>query len=147
MNKNPSVEFTNFTSSLQRKKLGVVYSSRFEGDPGKTWYHRWRSDIIGLYSSAAEALGMEPTFFNVDQFLDLSGKSAGQQPDYIINLNAGNRFLGNLSLVPSIAQWRMIPTAFCDARTAIVSEDKRLSKMLAKQTGLTIPKGPSELSP
>lgn len=90
---------------------------------------------------------MEPTFFNVDQFLDLSGKSAGQQPDYIINLNAGNRFLGNLSLVPSIAQWRMIPTAFCDARTAIVSEDKRLSKMLAKQTGLTIPKGPSELSP
>lgn len=147
MNKNPSVEFSNFVSSLQDKRLGVVYSSRFEGNPSKTWYHRWRSDIIGLYSSAAEVLGMEPTFFNVDQFLELSGKSAEQQPDFIINLNAGNRFLGNLSLVPSIAQWRRIPTAFCDARTAIVSEDKRLSKMLAMRAGMIVPKEPSELTP
>ena len=132
-----------FLKTLRGKRLALVYSSRFEGSPSETWYHRWRSDIIGLYSIAAEMLGMEQMFLNIDQFLEISTKPPTQRPEFVVNLNAGNRFLGNLSLVPSVCRWLEIPVAFCDARTAIVSEDKRLSKMLAKDVGFRIPHHPS----
>lgn len=138
-------DLAGFAASLIGKKLGIVYSSRFEGKPADTWYHRWRSDVIGLFSSAAEALGMEQVFFNVDQYLDALGRIGPTNIDYIANLNAGNRFLGNLALVPAVARWHGIPVAFCDARTAIVSEDKRLSRLFAAEAGFRMPRKFDEL--
>src|SRR5580704_9746283 len=91
-----------FVDGLRGKRFGLVYSNRFRGTLEETWYHRWRTSIIALFSYGVEALGGIPTFFNIDQFIEHFGRS-DQEPniDFLVNLNAGNRFLDNWALAPA----------------------------------------------
>ncbi|WP_415400932.1 hypothetical protein [Tateyamaria sp. SN3-11] len=89
---------------------------------------------------------MELTFLNVDQLIEMSRLGFDHLPRFLLNLNAGNRFLGNLVIAPALAGWRKRTIAFCDARTALLSEDKPVSKLLAKEAGFDLPKGPNELN-
>ena len=139
-------ELLDFLRSLEGQRLAIIYSDRFEGKPSSTWYHRWRSDVVGFFSEAGEALGMELTFLNVDQLIEMSRLDCGHLPRFLLNLNAGNRFLGNLVIAPALAGWRGRNIAFCDARTALLSEDKPVSRLLAKEAGFQLPKGSKELS-
>jgi len=133
------IGFAAFLKSLESKRLAIVYSDRFEGDSKQTWYHRWRTDVVGFFSQAAENLGMEITFLNVDQLIDISRKECNYFPDYVLNLNAGNKYLGNLVLAPALSSWRNKTVAFCDARTAILSEDKPTSRLYAGEAGFSLP--------
>jgi len=135
----------NFLLELRGQRLAIVYSDRFQGTPSKTWYHRWRSDIVGFFSEAGEALGMELTFLNVDQLIEMSRLESSHLPCFLLNLNAGNRFLGNLVIAPALAGWRGRTLAFCDARTALLSEDKPISRLLAKEVGFLLPRSSEEL--
>lgn len=128
-------EFSAFITSLKGRRISIVFSDRFTGSRTRTWYHRWRSSIIGLYSEAAEALGMEPAFYNVDQFVEACAHRDTERLGSVLNLNAGNRFLDNLVVVPALSRWRELPVGFCDARTAMLSEDKRLAKRIARDCG------------
>jgi len=135
----------DFLLGLNEQRLAIVYSDRFEGSPSETWYHRWRSDVVGFFSEAGEALGMELTFLNVDQLIEMSRLECSHFPSYLLNLNAGNRFLGNLVIAPALAGWRERSVAFCNARTALLSEDKPISRLLAREAGFELPKSSNEL--
>ena len=131
---------TVFLKSLGSHRLAIVYSDRFEGESCQTWYHRWRTDVVSFFSQAAESLGMEMTFLNVDQLIEMSQLGRDYFPEYVLNLNAGNRYIGNLVIAPALSSWRHKTIAFCDARTSILSEDKPTSRLYAKEAGFALPR-------
>jgi hypothetical protein len=136
---NVAVDLKGFVDSLRGTRIGIVYSHRFEDDLQHSWYHRWQTNIIGFFSQAAEHLDAVPVFFDLDQWIQFCARPWGKL-DYVVNLNAGNRLLANWAIVPSLASWRRIPVAPCDAPTVLLGEAKDISKILAAANGWQIPK-------
>src|ERR1700734_539028 len=133
----PLSEFANY---LEAKRIGIVYSDRFSGELAETWYHRWKTNVIAFFSQAVQGVKARPVFFNVDQFISFCSAYDNPNLAFVVNLNAGNRFLDNWAVVPALCQWRGIPVFPSTAMTVMLGENKVLSKIVAHQLGWRIPR-------
>lgn len=59
--------------------------------------------------------------------------------DYVLNLNCGGCELSPMALIPSICAFFHIPCLPCDASTILAGENKFMSNLVAKATGLQVP--------
>jgi len=132
--------FSEFANHLEAKRIGIVYSDRFSGELAETWYHRWKTNVIAFFSQAVEDLKAQPIFFNVDQFISLCSAHENPNLAFVVNLNAGNRFLDNWAIVPALCQWRGIPVFPSSAMTVMLGENKVFSKIVADQLGWRVPR-------
>jgi hypothetical protein len=136
MEQGPERDPRAFIEGLRGKRFGLVYSHRFKGSLEDAWYHRWRTNVIALFSFAVEVLDGIPIFFNIDQFIEHFGNyDRPTNIDYVVNLNAGNRFLDNWALAPALGRWRNVPVFPCEALTVLLGERKDTSKILAEAFG------------
>lgn len=132
--------FSEFAQHLEGKRIGIVYSDRFSGELAETWYHRWKTNVIAFFSQAVENVKAQPIFFNVDQFISFCSAYENPNLAFVVNLNAGNRFLDNWAIIPALCQWRGIPVFPSSAMTVMLGENKVLSKVVARQSGWRIPR-------
>lgn len=131
------LNFVDFARQLKGRRIAIVYSHRFGVRPDKNWYHRWQTNVIALFSQAAEHCGAIPVFFDIDQWLSFCASSNGEI-EFMINLNAGNRALDQWGIAPALGLWRGVPTFPCSAFTVMLGEAKDVAKRLARDCGWTI---------
>ncbi|HEX4693571.1 hypothetical protein [Sphingomonas sp.] len=143
MREGGATRLAEFAELLRGQRIAIVYSHRFGAPLDEDWYHRWQTNVIAMFSQAAEHCGAIPVFFDLDQWLDYcSASPKGVQ--FVVNLNAGNRSLDQWSVVPALAGWRGLVTFPCSAFTALLGEDKAIAKRLARDCGWHIPRGIEE---
>lgn len=135
------LSLVEFAADLVGKRVAVVYSDRFVGNITETWYHRWQTNVISFFSNATEKLKANVSFFNIDQFIShCADRQNDGEIDFVVNLNAGNLFLDNWAIVPSLCRWRQLPVFPCSAMTVLLGEEKIISRELAKQSGWKVPR-------
>lgn len=126
-------------NELRGKTIAIVYIFEKEDAPGFKHYWVWKSDIISGWMNAVQELECVPYIMDVRTFIQKAINRTLPQIDYIINLNCGNYELSSLSLVPSMCSFLGIPCIPCDATTVVMSENKKISNLLAEIKGIKVP--------
>ncbi|MCM1144242.1 MAG: hypothetical protein NC318_06320 [Blautia sp.] len=124
---------------LKCKTIGVVYIFEGEDAPGFEHYHVWQSDIISKWLMAIQELKCRPLILDVRTFVDKAISGTLPHIDYVLNLNCGSCELSPMALVPSICSFFHIPCIPCDAMTILTGENKLISNLVAKATGIPVP--------
>lgn len=124
---------------LQGKTIGVVYIFEGETAPGFKHYHVWQSDIISKWLIAIQDLKCRPLILDVRTFVEKSIAGTLPKVDFVINLNCGSYELSPMALVPSICSFLHIPCIPCDAVAILSGENKLLSNLIARATGINVP--------
>lgn len=122
------------------KTIGVVYTFEGEDAPGFEHYHVWQSDIISKWLLAIQDLKCRPLILDVRTFVDKAIGGTLPKIDYVLNLNCGGCELSPMALIPSVCAFFHIPCIPCDASTILAGENKFMSNLVAKATGLQVPK-------
>lgn len=125
--------------SLQGKTIGIVYTYEGEEAPGFSHYHFWRSDIISNWLLAVQKLHCRPFILDVRTFVEKAIAQTLPHLDFVLNLNCGGCELSPMALVPSLCSFFHIPCIPCDANTILDGENKRISNLIARATGLQVP--------
>ena len=121
------------------KTIGVVYTFEGEDAPGFEHYHVWQSDIISKWLLAIQDLKCRPLILDVRTFVDKAICGTLPNIDYVLNLNCGGCELSPMALIPSVCAFFHIPCIPCDASTILAGENKFMSNLVAKATGLQVP--------
>ncbi|MEA3053256.1 MAG: D-ala D-ala ligase C-terminus [Sphingomonadales bacterium] len=133
----------DFADGLRGRRVAIVYSHRFGAPLDDYWYHRWKTNVIAMFSQAVEQCGAIPIFFSVEQWLGYCASPHGKV-DFLVNLNAGNRSLDQWGIAPALGFWLGIPTFPCTAFTVMLGEAKDISKRVARDCGWNTPRGLGE---
>lgn len=133
-------DFQDFLSSLDNWTVGIVYSFQPADRPKERWYDRWHSEVMSTYGLAVQSLHAEPYYLDAELFAERAISGLLPSLKCVFNLNAGIRPISNWAFVPSICQWCKIPVLPCTADTAILSERKDLSYLVAESVNLRVPK-------
>ena len=128
------LSFSDFADRLKGRRIAIVYSHRFGAPLDDSWYHRWQTNVIAMFSQAVEHCGAIPVFFDIDQWLSFCASPTGQV-EFMVNLNAGNRALDQWSIAPALGLWCDVPTFPCSAFTVMLGEAKDVAKRLARDCG------------
>ncbi|MCX4300016.1 MAG: hypothetical protein OSJ73_23915 [Lachnospiraceae bacterium] len=121
------------------KTIGVVYTFEGENAPGFEHYHVWQSDIISKWLLAIQDLKCRPLILDVRTFVDKAICGTLPNIDFVLNLNCGGCELSPMALIPSVCAFLHIPCIPCDASTILAGENKLMSNLVAKATGLQVP--------
>lgn len=121
------------------KTIGVVYTFEGENAPGFEHYHVWQSDIISKWLLAIQDLKCRPLILDVRTFVDKAICGTLPSIDYVLNLNCGGCELSPMALIPSVCGFFHIPCIPCDSTTILAGENKFMSNLLAKATGIQVP--------
>ena len=103
-------------------------------------YHFWKSDIISKWLLAIQKLHCRPFILDVRTFVEKAIAGTLPHLDYVLNLNCGGCELSPMALIPSLCGFFKIPCIPCDSVAILSGENKCISNLVAKATGLTIPK-------
>ncbi len=125
---------------ISGKTICIVYTFEGEDAPGFEHYHIWKSDIISKWLLAVQELSCRPLILDVRTFVDKAISNTLPSIDYVLNLNCGSCELSPMALIPSICGFFHIPCIPCDATAILAGENKLISNLLAKATGIQIPK-------
>ena len=125
---------------LKGKTIALVYIFEGEDAPGYQHYWVWKSDIISGWLNAIQELECIPYILDIRTFIQKSINRTLPHIDYIINLNCGNYTLSTLCLVPAMCSFLSIPCIPCDAATVVMSENKKISNLLAEDKKIQVPK-------
>ena len=132
-----------FAARLRGCRVAIVYSHCAEGAPEERWYHRWRTNVVAMFSQAIEHCGAIAVFFDLDQWIEHCARPRSKI-DYLVNLNAGNRSLDQWGIAPALAEWAGIPVFPCSAFTVMLGEAKDVSKIIARSHGWKTARAPNE---
>lgn len=125
---------------LQGKTIGVIYTYEGENASGFSHYHFWKGDVISNWLIAIQQLRCRPFILDVRTFVEKAIAETLPSLDFILNLNCGGCELSPMALVPAISSFFRIPCIPCDAVAILAGENKRMSNLVAKATGLNVPK-------
>jgi hypothetical protein len=137
------VGLAEFVEQLRGQRVAIVYSHRFGAPLDDNWYHRWQTNVIAMFSQAVEHCGAIPVFFDIEQWLAFCAVPRGEVR-FMVNLNAGNRSLDQLSIAPALGGWQGMATFPCSAFTALLGEAKDTAKRLARDCGWHTPRDHDE---
>jgi len=137
------IRLAEFAEQLRGQRVAIVYSHRFGAPLDDNWYHRWQTNVIAMFSLAAEHCGAIPVFFDIEQWIAFCAV-ARDDIKFMVNLNAGNRSLDQLSIVPALGGWRNMATFPCSAFTVSLGEAKDTAKRLAQTGGWATPRTPDD---
>lgn len=121
------------------KTIGVVYTFEGENASGFEHYHVWQSDVISKWLLAIQDLKCRPLILDVRTFVDKAIGGTLPNIDFVLNLNCGGCELSPMALIPSVCAFLHIPCIPCDASTILAGENKLMSNLIAKATGLQVP--------
>ena len=133
----------DFKELLERVKgstIALVYIFEGESAPGFSHYHIWQGDVISGWLEAVQSLHCRPFLLDVRTFVEKGVSGTLPHIDYVLNLNCGSKELSPMGLVPSTCAFLGIPCIPCDTTGIIVGENKRLSNIIARDMGLSVPK-------
>lgn len=133
-------EFKKEFCKIKGKTIGIVYT--FEGDVSSGFEHFfiWKSNILTKWLLAVEELHCMPLILDVRTFIDKAMNQTLPYLDFVLNLNTGMLNLSAMALVPSTCSSLGIPCIPCDAVSIVAGENKLLSNLIAKSTGIQVPK-------
>lgn len=131
--------------SIKGKTIAVVYIFENEDAPGFAHYWIWKSNIITGWLNAIQELSCVPFILDVRTFAHKAMNRTLPHIDFVINLNCGSYELSSMSLVPSICSFMSVPCIPCDAASIVMTENKRISNLLATAMNINVPRAlPSE---
>lgn len=131
--------FIENINSLKLIRIALVYAYKDEDAKGFEHYDYWNMSVISDWANAVEEIGGIPYILDVRTFADKIINKTIPKIDYVINLNAGNKNLSTLGLVPSLCGFLAVPCIPCDTTQAVVGEHKHLSNLVAMAHALTLP--------
>ncbi|MDE6004745.1 MAG: hypothetical protein K2G88_05100, partial [Oscillospiraceae bacterium] len=132
--------FQDVLYKLQGKTVAVVYIFEGEDSDGFEHYDIWQSDVIGEWLNAIQLNHCHPLILDVRTFIQKAISNTLPHVDFVLNLNAGNKKLSTLGLVPSICSFLNIPCIPCDTVSIITGEHKIIANYIANVTELNLPK-------
>lgn len=130
----------NKIQAIKGNVIALIYAFENEEASGFSHYTFWKSEVISAWLTAVEELGCIPYMLDVRTFMQKASMGTLPHIDYCVNLNAGNRKIDNLCLVPSICSFLDIPCIPCNAITCAVGEDKYYANLIAQNGALKVPK-------
>lgn len=126
-------------NSLKGKTIAIVYIFEKEDAAGFQHYWVWKSDIISGWLNAVQELGCLPFILDVRTFIQKAINRDLPHIDYVINLNCGSCELSPMSLVPAMCSFLAIPCIPCDAASIVMSENKAISNIIARNYKINVP--------
>ena len=135
-----SKTYENNLSKLYGKTIGIVYTFEGENAAGYEHYEIWKSDVISSWMRAVEELQGLPLIIDARTFIQKAMNYTLPHLDYVINLNNGNKNISTLGLIPSVCAFLNIPCIPCNTITTVIGEQKHLSNILVKESGMNVPK-------
>lgn len=136
---NNNTYYKNQLEELKGKTIAIVYIFEGEDAPGFNHYWVWKSDIISGWLNAVQELECVPFILDVRTFVQKAMNHTLPHIDFVVNLNCGSYDLSSMSLVPSTCSFLSIPCIPCNAAAIILSENKKVSNLLAIADGLPLP--------
>ena len=136
---------TNFSDALHRvqgKTIAVVYIFEGEDSEGFEHYDIWKSDVISEWLGAIQENHCRPLIMDVRTFVQKAMNNTLPYLDFVLNLNAGNKILSTLGLVPSVCSFLNIPCIPCNTVAMIAGEHKGIANYIADAAKLNLPKSP-----
>lgn len=124
---------------IQGKTIAVVYI--FEGEEGEGYEHYdiWQSDVICEWLNAIQLNRCHPLILDIRTFIQKAMSNTLPHVDFVLNLNAGNKKLSTLGLVPSVCSFLNIPCIPCDTVSIIAGEHKGIANYIANAANLNLP--------
>lgn len=137
-------EFKDNFCFVRGKTIAMVYI--FEGDisSGFSHFFIWKSNILTKWMNAIQELHCLPLILDVRTFVDKAINKTLPHIDYVLNMNSGTDDLSSMALVPATCSSIGVPCIPCNAVSIVTGENKLLSNLIAKSSGLNVP---SQLSP
>lgn len=135
-----SHDYDKHLENLHGKSLAVVYSFSNTIDKKRTWYDRWRSDVIMYFAQGAENLGLDVRYLDVDTFLNEIVSTHDFKNDFILNLHSGLNRISSWPIISSLASWRNIPSGFCPSDVHISCERKDITRAIASPLAIKLPR-------
>lgn len=132
-------KFLGVINGIKGQVVAIVYTFEGENALGFEHYDVWRSNVICDWVRAVEELGCKPFILDVRTFVLKAMMNTLPHIDYVINLNAGNKNLGNLSIIPSVCSFLGTPCIPCNSEVCAVGEDKIYANMIAKNSNIKVP--------
>lgn len=135
----------NFDDALHRvqgKTIAVVYIFEGEESEGFDHYDIWQSDVISEWLGAIQENHCRPLIMDVRTFVQKAMNNTLPHLDFVLNLNAGNRILSTLGLVPSVCSFLNIPCIPCNTVAIIAGEHKGIANYVADAARLNLPMSP-----
>lgn len=125
---------------IKGKTIALVYT--FEGDnsSGLEHFFTWKGNIISKWLYAIQEIHCLPLILDVRTFVEKVINKTLPHIDYVLNLNTGMYKLSSMALVPSTCSSIGVPCIPCNAVSIVTGESKLLSNLIAKGTGLNVPK-------
>lgn len=132
-------EFKEMQNSIKGKTIAIVYI--FEGETSKGFEHYdiWQSDVISEWLLAIQENACHPLILDVRTFIQKAMDKSLPHIDFVINLNAGNKILSTLGLVPSVCSFLDIPCIPCNTVSIISGEHKGIANCIANSMNLNLP--------
>lgn len=131
--------FRKVQNSIKGKTVAVVYIFEGENSKGFEHYDIWQSDVISEWLSAIQENGCHPLILDIRTFIQKAMDNSLPHIDFVVNLNAGNKVLSTLGLVPSVCSFLDIPCIPCNTVSIISGEHKGIANHIAKTTKLNLP--------
>lgn len=132
-------DFINALHRIQGKTIAVVYIFEGEDSKGFEHYDIWKSDVISEWLGAIQENHCRPLIMDVRTFVQKAMNNTLPHLDFVLNLNAGNKILSTLGLVPSVCSFLNIPCIPCDTVAIIAGEHKGIANYIAEAARLNIP--------
>lgn len=132
-------DFRDALYQIQGKTIAVVYIFEEEKSEGYDHYDIWKSDVISEWLNAIQLNHCCPLIMDVRTFMQKAVNHTLPHVDFVLNLNAGNKILSTLGLVPSICSFLGIPCIPCNTMSIITGEHKAIANCVASATDLNLP--------
>ena len=132
--------YESIIESIKGKTIAIVYIFEGEDAPGFSHYHIWKSDVISKWINAVQEIHCMPFILDVRTFVEKAINRTLPYIDFVVNLNCGSTELSPMGLVPSMCGFLGIPCIPCDTMSIITGENKNVSNLIAKASGLNVPK-------
>lgn len=139
-------DFKGMLYQVQGKTIAVVYIFEGEDSKGFEHYDIWQSDVISEWLCAIQQIRCRPLIMDVRTFIQKAMNNTLPHIDFVLNLNAGNKKLSTLSLIPSVCSFLEIPCVPCNAVSIIAGEHKGIANCVADSVCLNLPQSGSDKS-
>ncbi len=133
------INFNDALHRVQGKTIAVVYIFEGEDSEGFEHYDIWQSDVISEWLGAIQENHCRPLIMDVRTFIQKAMNNTLPHLDFVLNLNAGNKILSTLGLVPSVCSFLNIPCIPCNTVTIIAGEHKGVANYIADAALLNLP--------
>lgn len=134
------MEFRDVLEKIKTINLHIVYNYSNNPDAYKTRYDQWGASVIFFYGMAAEILGLNPRYLDIDTYLSEFSRPRLFEPCTVVNLHSGVSRIASWPMIGSLAAWHAVPVVPCAADVHVTGERKDVAKALAAEQGFNVPK-------